>query len=366
MDLVINASREKWQTYLNVNNLYADPVGPWGFLVGVDHFGKSEYGDQQSVQVYSSVPFGRQVLVRASDSLRLNAQGTTIEVSGLWGDANPVGNTANLALATNTASLRFEVSQPLWKRPDSSILFDLALEGLNQTTDVYGSTDLSDDHLRDVSVNLLGEKTGALGRLSGSFEMLQRIDILGASQSSDANLSRPGADPEALIFRAGMEGESAPLAGLRLYLKLDSQYSGHALTEPDEYAPGNLGIGRGYQPGSALSDSALASAFEVRYGPFKVTHGLTAQPFGFVDTVLMWNHAPDAFTNQVLVSTGGGFRFQYADKLHIDLLCAVPVKPIEGSGSTAIPGPTVLLNLTVGLNDLFNVIHRKIEAGGGK
>jgi len=68
----------------------------------------------------------------------------------------------------------------------------------------------------------------------------------------------------------------------------------------------------------------------------------------------------------VIVSTGGGVRFQLADKLHIDLLCAVPVKPIEGSGSNAIPGPTVLLNLTVGLNDLFNAIHRKIAAGGGK
>ena len=196
--------------------------------------------------------------------------------------------------------------------------------------------------------------------------MLQRIDILGASQTSDTNFSRPGADPEALIFRAGMEGETAPLAGFRLYLRLDSQYSGHALTEPDEYAPGNLGIGRGYQPGSVLSDSALASAFEVRAGPIKVVHGLTAQPFGFADTVLMWNHAPDTFTNQVLVSTGGGVRFQYADKLHVDLLCAVPVKPIEGSGSNAIPGPTVLLNLTVGLNDFVNSIRHSLMGGGAK
>ena len=39
MDLVVDAQRNEWRTYANVNDLYADPVGPWGALFGVDHFG---------------------------------------------------------------------------------------------------------------------------------------------------------------------------------------------------------------------------------------------------------------------------------------------------------------------------------------
>ncbi|HEY1448593.1 MAG TPA: POTRA domain-containing protein, partial [Caulobacteraceae bacterium] len=152
MDLVVQARRDEWRTYFNVNNLYEDPVGPWGFLVGVDHFGASDHGDQTSVQVYSSVPFGRQVLVRGSESVRLDSAGTTVGISGLWGDANPEGALAPLALVTDEATIRVEVSRPLWKQPDASLLLDLALEGSDQRTLVFRSFGLSDDKLRDISL----------------------------------------------------------------------------------------------------------------------------------------------------------------------------------------------------------------------
>ena len=365
MDLVVAAKRDEWRTYINVNDLYADPVGPWGFLVGVDHYGSSEHGDQTSVQVYSSVPFGRQVLVRGSESVRLNSAGTTVGVSGLWGQANPQGAEAPLALATNEATIRAEVSQPLWKQPDASLLVDLALEGSDQRTLVFSKIGLSDDKLRDLSFNVSGEKTGGPGRIAFTVELHQDLGILGASQAGDTNLSRLGANPEATILRAGMEGEVAAFHGVRLALRLDTQYSGSALTEPDQYSVGNLTIGRGYQPGSALGDSAVAGSFEVRFGPATLGHGLNVQPFVFVDAVRLWNHGIAPFAERTLDSYGGGVRFQIASKLHMDLLVALPQRSPLGLGDPT-PGPTVLMNLTVGLNDLFSAIHRRIASGVGK
>jgi hemolysin activation/secretion protein len=365
MDLVVAARRDEWRTYLNVNDLYADPVGPWGFLVGVDRFGSSEHGDQTSVQVYSSVPFGRQVLVRGSESVRLNSLGTTVGVSGLWGQANPEGNLAPLALATNVATIRAEISQPLWKQPDASLLVDLALEGSDQRTKVFSKFGLSDDKLRDLSLSLSGEKSSPLGRIAATVELHQDIDILGASQKGDPNLSRLGANPEATILRAGMEGEVGLFHGIRLAAKLDTQYSGSPLTAPDQYSVGNLTVGRGYQPGAALGDSAVAGSFEVRFGPGSLGHGLNAQPFVFVDVVKLWNHGFAPFSERTLDSYGGGVRFQIAGKLHMDLLAALPQRPPLGLGDKT-PGPTVLVNFTVGLNDLFSAIHRRIASGVGK
>jgi hemolysin activation/secretion protein len=365
MDLVVQAKRDEWRTYFNVNDLYADPVGPWGFLVGVDHFGASEHGDQTSLQVYSSVPFGRQVLVRGSESVRLDSVGTTVGVSALWGQANPEGNLAPLALATDVVTLRVEVSRPLWKQPDASLLLDLALEGSDQRTKVFSSFGLSDDKLRDLSLSLAGEKSSSFGRIAATAELHQNIDILGASHAGDSNLSRLGANPEATILRAGMEGETAAFQGVRLAMRLDTQYSGSALTAPDQYSAGNLTIGRGYQPGSALGDSAVAGSFEIRLGPADVGHGLKAQPFLFVDVVRMWNHGSAPFTERTLDSFGGGVRFQMAGKLHMDLLVAAPHRPALGLGDRT-PGPTVLVNFTVGLNDLFSAIHRRIASGVGK
>jgi hemolysin activation/secretion protein len=297
--------------------------------------------------------------------VRLDSAGTTVGVSALWGQANPEGDLAALALATNVVTLRVEVSQPLWKQPDASLLVDLALEGSDQKTSVFTSFGLSDDKLRDLSLSLAGEKSGPLGRIAATAEVHQDVDILGASRAGDFNLSRLGANPEATILRAGMEGEMANFQGVRLAMRIDTQYSGSALTAPDQYSVGNLSIGRGYQPGSALGDSAVAGSFEIRFGPADVGHGLKAQPFVFVDVVRLWNHGFAPFAERTLDSYGGGVRFQIAGKLHMDLLVADPQRAPLGLGDRT-PGPTVLVNFTVGLNDLFSAIHRRIASGVGK
>jgi hemolysin activation/secretion protein len=92
MDLVVATKREDFRTYANVNNLYADSVGPWGVLLGADLYGDSDYGDVASGEVYTSLPFGRQILLRGSYSRGLDVSGDRLIVSGLWGQADPAGS----------------------------------------------------------------------------------------------------------------------------------------------------------------------------------------------------------------------------------------------------------------------------------
>ncbi|HEX4198734.1 MAG TPA: POTRA domain-containing protein [Caulobacteraceae bacterium] len=366
MDLVVDAQRPTdFRTYINVNNLYADPVGPWGVLAGVDYFGSTEYGDQTSVQVYTSVPVGRQVLVRGSYALRLNSYGTTVTLSGLWGTADPKGSLTPLAIAEDVATVRGEVSQPLWERPDGSLLVDLGLEGSNQTTKVFRTIGLSDDRLRVLDFTLSGEKRGRLGRLSFSGEIRQGLNFGDASYPGEASLGRIGGDPQASIFRVAAEYESPTVSYVRLLARLDSQYSDRPLTTPDQYSIGNLTIGRGYQPGAALGDKALAGSTEVRFGPFALTKSLQIEPFGFYDVVSLWDNGIGTFRQHTIDSAGGGLRLQLGDKAHMDLIYAVPLAPALGLGDST-PTPSVLVNLTVGLNDAFAAIHNRLVSGTAK
>jgi hemolysin activation/secretion protein len=360
MDLVVEAKRDTWRAYVNANNDYADPVGPWGVLVGGEYYGPSRYGDETQLQVYTSVPTGRQVLVRASEQVRLNAAGTTLALAGLWGDAHPQGDISNLALADNITSLRVDVSQPLVKQPTASLVVDVALEGSNQRTLLGGESDLSNDKLRDLDVSLTAEKSGDWGRLSGSFSVHKGLGILKASRMGDADLSRVGADPQATILRWGIEGESATYKGLQLAVRVDAQQTNQILTAPDQYEAGNLTIGRGYQPGSALADSAGAIATELRLGPFNLNRKLSIQPFAFYDHVGLWNHGDVADAHWRLNSAGGGLRFNYEGRAHLEIMCAAPWEP--PAPGQPVPGPTVLANLTIGLNDIFSAIHRHLEA----
>jgi hemolysin activation/secretion protein len=155
---------------------------------------------------------------------------------------------------------------------------------------------------------------------------------------------------------------------LHVVARLDSQYSERPLTTPDQYSVGNLTVGRGYQPGAALADSALAGSTELRVGPFALNKALQAEPFAFFDVVSLWDDGAKPITpfeHRTLSSVGGGVRFQLEGKAHMDLLYAVPLRPPLGLGEPT-PSPTVLVNLTIGLNDVFSAIHDKLAAGASK
>ncbi|MFI4933478.1 MAG: ShlB/FhaC/HecB family hemolysin secretion/activation protein [Caulobacterales bacterium] len=357
MDLVVNAVRpDLVRVYVNVNNLYANAVGPWGVLVGADYYGQSRYGDDLSAQIYTSIPFGRQVLARGSYAFGLDNSGTRVTISGLWGKANPQDTAAPLELATDVATVRTEISQPLIERHEGSLVADVALDISDQRTRVFKTAPLSFDKLRIFSASLLGETSGSFGRLSGSLEIHQGLDFAGASHAGDADLSRPNGDPQATVFKASLEAESATVGYVSLAARADMQLAGEPLTAPDQYAFGNLTIGRGYEPGAALGDSVVAGSVEVRVGPLHLGKVLQVQPFGFIDWGRLYNRGAAA---QSLTSIGGGLRFQIPGKVQLDLVYAAPQDALVGQPR---PSPELLLNLTVSVNDVFAAIHHRIAA----
>jgi hemolysin activation/secretion protein len=366
MDLVVAARRgDPWRAYLNVNDLYADTVGPWGVLAGVDYFGSATHGDQGSAQIYTSVPFGRQLLLRGSYSIGLNGSGTTLAVSGLLGNANPKGALAALALATDIATLRVDLSQPIVERRQASLVADISLEGSNQRTKVFSRVGLSDDKLRDLDASLSGEQTNAIGRWAGTLELRQGLDFAGASHRGDPLLSRIDGDPDATIWKFSGEAQSNVVEHVSLAARVEAQYSSHPLTAPDQYTPGNLSIGRGYQPGVALGDSAAAGSLELRVGPFPLNRILQVQPFIFADGVRLYNHPVAPFAERTLRSTGGGVRCEISGKMHIDLIFADPLDAPGGFGARQPPA-IFLLNMTVNANDAFAAIHQRLARGAEK
>ena len=358
MDLVLQATRDTWRTYVNVNNLYPDTTGPWGALLGIDHFGGSTYGDQTSLQFYSSLDGGRQTVVRLSQMQRLNASGTAVSLMGLGAWASPKGSVTPLDIATNVLSARLDLNQPLIERSNLSLAADGAFEFNDQKTKVFRTVGLSDDRLRTFSVSLNGIWRPAFGgEANFSLEIRKGVDILSASHRGDASLSRFGADPQALVERFSLQGETPPFHYLRLALRGEGQYADTALTAPDQYAVGNLSIGRGYEPGAAFGDQALAGSAELRFGPFTVANRAHLEPFIFYDAVRLWTLTPGDHARRDITSYGGGVRLDVTGKLHVELLYAEPQRPPLGPGNP-IPHGRVLLNVTFGLNNLISAVYR--------
>ncbi|MDB5429566.1 MAG: heme:hemopexin-binding protein [Caulobacter sp.] len=361
MDLVVRAQHQDWRVYANANNLYPETVGPWGVLLGVDHFGSSPYGDQTSLQLYSSVDGGQQIVGRISHRQILNASGTSVAGMILVAKAEPGGVVAPLDLATNVTAGRLSVSQPLIERLNFSLGGTFGFEASDQKTKVFNSIAITDDRLRIFSLSFSGDASARGGyHLDYSFEVRKGIEGLNSSKEGDAGLSRAGANPQATVARMTVAGQTPPFHTVRLYGRFDGQVTGDALTAPEQYAVGNLSIGRGYQPGAAFGDKAAALSAEVRFGPYPAGK-FRVQPFVFYDTAELWTLTPGAHREHTISSVGGGIRLEAPGRMHLDLSYSAPQDPPMGLGEPT-PHARVLLSLTVGLDDLFK--HRGRASSG--
>ena len=355
MDLLVQTKREPWYVYADVNNLYPDALGPWGVLLGADHRGGSRFGDQASAQIYESLDGGRQTIARLSYQRGIDERGTTVVASVLGAWASPGREVAPLDLATNVFDGRIAASTPLVSRIQQSLNATASFEIDNQQTRVFGQTTLSDDKLRILSLALSGAwRFPREAVAGGTVELRQGVGGLGGSSLGNPNLSRPGADPRATVAKFAFEGLSPALHKLRFDLRLEGQTSSAPLAASEQYTVGNLTIGRGYQPGANFGDKAIAGAIEARLGPYPLRNSrFSIEGFGFFDDVHVWSNATGGEMSRSLHSAGGGIRLQTADRVRIELTYAKAFTPPLGLGE-ATPGGRVLLNISFGLNDLYD------------
>jgi hemolysin activation/secretion protein len=364
MDLVVQTRRRDWRAYVNVNNLFSEPVGPWGALVGADFFGESAYGDVTSVQAYSTFDWDEQQVLRLNHSRRLNARGLTLTASYLWANANPQGVVAPLDLATDVQAGRVELSYPLVLRPSLSLWAAGAFDYSDQKTDVFSSIPITDDRTRELSLQLSGEWKPREDRIAHfAFEVRQGVDVFDASERGQPLASRPEGDPQATYLRFSADGEMAITPRWKVYGRFEGQAADTPLLAPDEYSVGNLSIGRGYDPGSALGDSAAAITLEARWGPFPFAEGrFRYAPFVFFDGVRYWNEDSTGVRERTISSAGVGLRLDMPGHGRLDFTWAKPLNEPLGIGEKT-PGSRLLINFTATFDDLAEDLWSRARKG---
>ena len=368
MDLVVQTRRRAWRGYANVNNLFSDPVGPWGVLVGADFFGGSTYGDTTTVQLYSTTDWGEQKVLRLGHNRRLNSQGTTLNLSYLLADANPGDVVAPLDLATDVQAFRADLSHPLQLRTDRSVTFTAGLDWSDQETTIFdgspAATAITEDKLRVFSARLAGEWRGDAKNARWAVEFRQGLDLGDASEIGDPLNSRAQGDPQARVMRFSAEGETFVAGTMRVYGRFEGQLASAALLAPEEFSVGNLSIGRGYDPGSAFGDNAAAFSVEARFGPYPV--GKTrfrASPFVFYDGVQYYNEDTVGTRDHYMASAGGGFRFEQPGRGRLDVLWAEPLDAPTDLPGAVEPDGRLLVNLTLTWEDLAERAYRRARRG---
>jgi len=361
--------RRPLEAIVGAQNLGSRETGREGAYAGLTVNDLIGLGDRTTVSVFTTLDWDEQQIVSLAHDLALSADGLRLGGSVLFGWSKP--DLGGAPFSTDTFAAEGHLSWAALRRQDQSLFVTGGLEVVDQELS-FGSTLLTDDQLRDLFVRFdheLVDRGSILGyggfsvreprwRSTLSLELRQGLSGLGASADCDplrdclapnVPISNFAADPSAFIARLEGTIEVRPVPLFTIALRPLAQISDAPLLSYEQVSLGNYTIGRGFDPGVALGDSALGASFELRYGGLypRSANAFALEPFVFLDVARAWVDIPGAPDPRRVLSAGAGLRGRWGDKVDFGVVVAVPLEPAGFQIET--PDPRVLFTITTRL-----------------
>lgn len=351
----ISVVRTPLDVSVAAQNFSSHSSGRWTGTVQAATYGLIG-ADRLTASVSSTADFKEQQLLQLGYDTRLGGNGLTLAGNFTYAWSKPgvdlSGNGAT-NLKARTLFATGEVRYPIIRTQGFSLLSAVGLDYLNQTVslDLIGGTapattltpvTLSKDKLRvgflrlDMDAADVSERRAPRWRASGSVELRQGLNILGASPTPTAATvvapSRRDGDHSSTLVRASASFEYSLGKGFWIAAMPRVQYAFTPLFSFEEYSAGNFSIGRGYDPGTIVGDSGAGSSFELRLPntrPFQKVD-LAVIPFGFTDVAWTWQKASSSQSTagnpDFVASVGGGLRALLNGRFRLDGTVAFPLK----------------------------------------
>lgn len=355
---------EPYAIFVNARNYNAKRAGRETVYGRYEYYGLTKNADVSYVGAQTTFDFKEQWIGQIGHEFGLGANGLRIGADLTYAKAKPVFGSLDFESEALIANLR--MAYPLLRQPQRIADIVVGFDYADQSTDLVGLP-LSKDQTR--ALYLRGQMSGkTVNRLSrqslgydGFVELRQGLSGLGATRIGDAGLavtdglsaSRPFGQADSFVARAGlnMVAGLGPNFGVRA--KGAAQWTDNPLLNYDEFAVGNLSIGRGYDPGASSGDRAIGGAFEV-YTNINAPGLPTIQTFGFYDVVQVKNLDFGTLdSKRSLASMGGGLRMAIADGVQAELTYAKPLDRAQRSDLDK-PADRLLFSITKKFPAIFN------------
>ncbi|GMM92831.1 ShlB/FhaC/HecB family hemolysin secretion/activation protein [Qipengyuania sp. MTN3-11] len=368
---VVDVIHTPFEADLAVQNLGTRTVGRIGGQLRAQFNGLTGLGDLTEISAFATADLSEQYVLSGRHEFAIGSDGLRAGISAThaWTQPDVPGPDV---FEARTLIATAQASYPLVRKQAQTIRVRAGLDYINQDVDFSGLA-LAEDDLRVGFVALEFEETDLAsiqGRggyniakprwySRGRIELRQGLDIFGASDDCGpafaaclvpgaVPISRFVADPTAFVLRGEGAVDFRPMQDWKFSLRPRFQYSPDAVLPYEQFSGGNYTVGRGYDPGSVIGDSGFGGQAEIANGSLLPPQrdGFAFQPFAFFDTIATWikGDPTDPFT---LNSAGGGVRVNYANRVFVEILGAVPLEraPLQTRRGDA----RLLVNLAVRL-----------------
>jgi hemolysin activation/secretion protein len=365
----VTVERTRGYADVNIQNWGSQSLGPWGVLARAQLYGLTGLGDRTTIGLFSTANPREEKTVQIGHDFRVGGEGLTLGGLFTYAWAKPSIGDSDFDARTLFATI--EADYPFVRSVARSVGGTIGLDFVNQDVRL-NSIDLTRDRLRVAFARLSMDAIDSnfsrgrspaepKWRFAGNLELRKGLNILGASDRcgpAGAGCLGPGEVPPsrlegistAAVVRALLYGEYRPVPKLTFALGARGQYAWKPLLSFEQFSVGNYTVGRGYDPGSLLSDRGWGTQAEIRFG--STVPKSASRPA--VEAYLFWDHAKVTSLERLLVvdqpddldSVGGGARITF-NRFAVDAGLAVPLSRVGIPARK--PDPRFLVSLTTRL-----------------
>ena len=159
-------------------------------------------------------------------------------------------------------------------------------------------------------------------------ELSHGIDILGATDKGDPNITRALGNPKYTKAEIQLQRLQRITPTINLLVSGQGQWSSTPLLSSEEFGVGGFNIGRGYDSSEIVGDDGISGKAELQWNePHKIKYLHDYQLFGFFDAGRVWDQDATTSANkrESLASIGFGVRADITDKTKAGLGVAFPL-----------------------------------------
>lgn len=348
----VSVLREAYAVDLTLQNLSSEATGRFGGQIRAQAFGLTGMGDVTTLAYYATSDFSEQHLVQGAHEFRPGRSGLIVggQLTYAWTKPDVAGLPAGVSIDARTLYASLSARYPIKRAQAQNVWLAGGFDLVNQ--DVDFNVPLSRDKVRVAWARLDMDGVDVsrgrpAWRYASSLELRQGLAILDATRSCPTCMtSRSDGSPTATVVRWQGEYERA-LGKVSFLIAPRAQYAFKPLLSFEEFSAGNFTVGRGYDPGELIGDSAVGTMAEVRGPrlPVAQSRDIRVQPFVYFDAAWVWNK--DKPGSQRLTSVGGGIRSEVGARFRLEATLAVPLEKV--GFQTRRSDPRFLVTLTTRL-----------------
>lgn len=363
----IQLVRSRGSLILNTQNYGSSQIGRWSGLIRGELYGLTGMADRTFVSVFSTADVRELVLFQGGHDFAVGNDGLRVSSGITYARTRPTLPNAAAGFDLNSESIlgTLGASYPVLRSTSANVRIGGGLDIVDQRTRAVGQL-INLDRIRTgwlrVDADAVPRRLSILApawRVAGFAELRQGFAIFGSTpvggNGGPALPTRFEGNSRAFVARGGLNGEVRARFGkdqswaATLATDTRGQWTSDPLMAFDEFAVGNLTLGRGYDPGATAGDRMVGASTEFRLGkPVPLSsRDYAVEAVGFYDHVELWNLDTNNFERRrTLRSVGGGVRATWGSRVRVDLMYA---KPLDKNLAIDLqkPGGRLLLSVTV-------------------